>query len=322
MYQCNIPEEEEVTETTMEAVEPEQPSLPAPPAEESVPTQPKPATPATQQAALLKIGASGIKLENLNDLIAFSRMVVVGCAAPGWAFAGVKQGFTYEQSVKIASGAVAVAIQAGLENGLGVLGGLQAFIVIEGNLTWKAEAAAAKIRNSPACRPGSLRFWTEGEGQQIKGVAVAHRIGYHEPDRAEFAWHDANAAGLLTKKNWRTYPKRMFQWRALSWLAKNVFSDVLGGFPLAEEVEDYDVRTAVRTDRAAPPLVGALPPAAAVHPLMQDLGVEPKKAPEPVFVAPAIVDVEATLKMTHAEADAAIAAAEDQGSLFAGRKKK
>lgn len=243
---------------------------------------------------LVSIQGKGIVLRNMEDLLRFARLVVEGGAAPEWAFG--KDG-----DFKRATGAVAIAIQAGLEHGLGLLGGLQAFVVLDGHVTWRAEAAAAKIRNSPVCRPGSLQFWCEGEGEQRKGVATAWRVGDHEPTRVEFTFADARTAKLLGKFNWTNYPKRMFQWRALSNLAKDKFSDVLGGFPLADEVEDYEApaRT-VQTPAAR----AALPPPAAPDPLMAELGVLSKR------VEPELVPADAPPFASHAEADAALAAAE------------
>jgi hypothetical protein len=245
---------------------------------------------------LLAIQDKGIVLRNMEDLLRFARLVVEGGAAPEWAF-GNKDG-----DFKRATGAVAIAIQAGLEHGLGLLGGLQAFVVLDGHVTWRAEAAAAKIRNSPVCRPGSLQFWCEGEGEMRKGVATAWRVGDPELTRVEFTFVDARTAKLLGKFNWTNYPKRMFQWRALSNLAKDKFSDVLGGFPLADEVEDYEApaRT-VQTPAAR----AALPAPSAPDPLMVELGVLGAKT-----VVPELVPADAPPFASHAEADAALAAAE------------
>ncbi len=229
-------------------------------------------------AALVPVGDRGVMLRSLDDLLRFARMAVEGGAAPRG----------------MSAGAAAVAIQAGLERGLGPLGGLQNIVVINGTASWRGQGAAALIQNSTVCRPGTLRFWTEGKGDQMRGVAVAHRVGYSQPERREFSVKDARQGGLWGKDGpWRQYPARMLAWRALGLLARDVFPDVLGGFPLAEEAEDFAPSTnspATRTEAPAP---------ASPDPLMGVLGVEPVAVAEP----------EAPFA-SHAEADAAIAAAE------------
>lgn len=274
-----------------------------PPATEVPKAEPPPKV--TGGAALVKIADRGIVLSNLDDLLRFARLIVEGGAAPEWAFARVPDKAPPDQSVRIASGAVAIAIQVGLEHGLGLLGGLQAFIVLDGHISWRGEAAAAKIRNSPVCVTGSLKFWCEGEGAQIKGVAVAHRVGYSDPDRREFTYRDAAGADLLKKWNWKNYAKRMYQWRALAWLSKDVFSDLLGGFPLAEDVQDYERRpeksaAASVVDRAR------LSPPPAPDPLMAELGLFSAKP-----AAQQTVEVPAT--PVHTEVVPAAATADPSG---------
>lgn len=233
-------------------------------------------------AALVPVGERGVMLRSLDDLLRFARMAVEGGAAPRG----------------MSPGAAAIAIQAGLERGLGPLGGLQNIVVINGTASWRGQGAAALIQNSPVCRPGTLRFWTEGEGDQMRGIAVAHRVGYAQPERREFTVRDARQGGLWGKDGpWKQYPARMLAWRALGLLARDVFPDVLGGFPLAEEAADFEPQgtSASPTPRTEPPAP------ASPDPLMGALGVDPPATPEgaePPFAS-------------HAEADAAIAAAED-----------
>lgn len=265
------------TEATQTAQE--QPPVPAPP-----PAPEAPVAPGPSRAALVAIEGNGVMLKNLEDLIGFAAQVVRGGCAPGWAYGGMRPEET--GSFERARGAVAIAIQAGMEHGLGVLGGLQAFMVLDGNLSWKSEYAAGKIRNSPACKPGSLKFWCEGTGEARKGVAVAWRAGDPELTRVEFTFAHARQANLLDKKNWRTYPERMYQWRALSWLAKDKFSDVLGGIPLSTDVEDYDdmPRTrAIPATATRPELAAPTKP----DPLMEALSSKVQPEPVPVSSSPA-----------------------------------
>jgi len=250
-------------------------------------SQPPPKTPGA--AALVAMGERGIMLRSLEDLMRFARMAVEGGAAPKG----------------MSAGAAALAVQAGLERGLGPLGGLQNAIVINGVLSWRGQGAAALIQNSGVCRPGTLRFWSEGEGDQLKGIAVAHRKDYAAADRKEFTVAQARQGGLWGKEGpWKQYPGRMLAWRALGLLARDVFPDVLGGFPIAEEAEDFTAPTAAPS-RADRPTVA---PPTAPDPLMGALGIVDAEV-----VKPAAPAEPATPFPSHAEADAAIAAAEQRG---------
>lgn len=242
---------------------------------------------ASGAAALVQVGDRGVMLRSLEDLMRFARMAVAGGAAPRG----------------MSEGAAAIAIQAGLERGLGPLGGLQNIVVINGVASWRGQGAAALIQNSQVCKPGTLRFGVEGEGDQMQGVARAHRVGYATPDVRIFTVEDARRARLWGKEGpWQQFPGRMLAWRALGLLARDVFPDVLGGFPIAEEAEDFTPAAPAASPAERIAERAALPPPTAPDPLMAALGVEEPKAADPF--------------PSHAEADAAIAAAEGQGPLF------
>jgi hypothetical protein len=246
-------------------------------------------------AALVQVGERGVMLRSLDDLLRFARMAVQGGAAPKG----------------MSEGAAAIAIQAGLERGLGPLGGLQNVVVVNGVASWRGQGAFALIQNSGVCRSGTLRFGTDGEGDQMVGWAQGHRVGYAQPDRKTFSVKDARQARLWGKAGpWQEYPGRMLAWRALGLLARDVFPDVLGGFPLAEEAEDFGASapTAARVERVS------LPAPTTPDPLMATLGLAEMPKPEPVPVEGAAPFA------SHAEADAAIAASEGQAELF-GRSK-
>lgn len=188
-------------------------------------------------AELVEIGQNGIMLRSLSDLLRFAALAVKGGAAPK----------------AMTEGQAAIAIQAGLERGLGPLGGLQQCVVINGVLSWRGQGAVALVQNSKLCKPGSLQFGTEGEGASLKGFATAWRIGYDQLWRREFSIADANRAGLTKKSGpWQEYPGRMLMWRALGLLLRDLFPDVLGGFPIAEEAQDFEPRRVEATVEKSP----------------------------------------------------------------------
>lgn len=260
-----------------------------------------PPPPTKGASALVAIGEKGLVLKSMEELLRFAQLAVSSGAAP--------KGMT--------AGAAAMAIQAGLERGLGLLGGLQHCVVINGVLSWRGQGAVALIQNSPACRPGSLRFWPEGTGEDTKGVAVAWRSGYAQPDRREFSVKDARQAHLWGKQGpWTEYPGRQLAWRALGFLARDIFPDVLGGFPMAEEAQDFEP-AGVEVTHFKSGSREMLPPPSSPDPLMATLGLESK----PVEFAKAS-DTEITLEEekaapfpSHKEADKAIADAEGQRRL-------
>lgn len=205
-------------------------------------------------SALVQMGDRGVRFANLEDLLRFASMAVRGGAAPKG----------------MSESAAALAIQAGLERGLGPLGGLQAAVVVNGVLSWRGTAAAALIQNSGACKPGTLRFGCAGEGEEMVGWAEAWRVGYSAPERREFTVADAKRANLWKKPGpWQEYPKRQMQWRALGFLARDVFPDVLGGFALAEEAQDFH-----EPEPARRPTVTVVQPLPTSDPLLETLRAE------------------------------------------------
>lgn len=216
-----------VTETEAEAVGEKAP-------EENGSVKPKSLPEKVNPASLVEVAdGRGIMLRSLSELTGFAGMLVREGAAP--------KGMSV--------GHVAIAIQAGMERGLGPLGGLQNGVVINGRFAWNGQGAFSLIQQSRLCRRGTLKKWIEGEGDDRAGVAEAWRVGYDKPQRVSFSTKDAKRAGLWGKEGpWRQYPERMLQWRALGLLARDLFPDVLGGFPIAEELEDYAYADAKASD--------------------------------------------------------------------------
>lgn len=153
-----------------------------------------------------------------------------------------------------------VAIMHGLEVGLTPMNALQSIAVINGRPTIWGDGAIGLIRAS-----GKLEWMQEtfeGTGESLKAVCTVKRKGEPQPVRGEFSWEDAKRAGLTGKAGpWQTYPRRMLQMRA-RWPLRDVFSDVLKGLSLREEVEDMARSTAPETppETAPAPQLRAPPP--------------------------------------------------------------
>jgi hypothetical protein len=232
---------------TMSSTEPEapavEPEVVAPPAPAEVADQQPPALVPTSGKAPMVVSDRGVQLRSFAELWRFAQMCLQGGAAPK----GMKT-----------IGQVAVAIQTGMEAGLTPMHSLQAVVVINGNTSWRGQSAVGLIRADPRCK--YIRHWTEGKGEDMKGVCVSRRVGADREEKTEFTVANARTAKLWGRTGrdgddtpWVTYPDRQLMWRAVGFHGKDHWSDVLGGFPIAEEAQDYPVREDVTVRQTLPP---------------------------------------------------------------------
>lgn len=224
-----------------------------PPPQDAAPTEQTPAAPqalvpsaprAVATREPMAVGERGIMIRSFEDLQRFAKMALESGAVPK----GMET-----------IGQVAVAIQAGMEAGLTPMNALQAIVVINGVTSWRGQSAVGLVRAHPLCL--YIRHWTEGEGDEMRGVCVSARRGAGREERSEFTVRQAKKAGLWNKKGpWTEYADRQVMWRAVGFHCKDHWSDVLGGFPIAEEAMDIPQAAVVRPAPAlssppsAPPL--------------------------------------------------------------------
>lgn len=125
-----------------------------------------------------------------------------------------------------------IAIQWGHEVGLQALQALQNIAVINGRPAMWGDALLALVRASPLCE--YITESDDGHTATIRGK----RKGQPEEVRT-FSMDDAKLAGLVGKQGpWTQYPKRMRQMRARAFLLRDLFTDVLRGMEMAEELMD------------------------------------------------------------------------------------
>ena len=133
---------------------------------------------------------------------------------------------------------IVAAITTGLEVGLKPMQSLQSIAVINGRPTIWGDGALGLVHAS-----GKLEDFSEtieGEGLEMLARCVAKRFDMSTPIERTFSAQDAQKAGLWSKKGpWSTYPKRMLQMRARSWVLRDGFADILKGLGIAEEIRDY-----------------------------------------------------------------------------------
>ncbi|KGU41826.1 hypothetical protein [Xanthomonas citri] len=137
-----------------------------------------------------------------------------------------------------------IAMQWGAELGLKPLQALQNIAIINGRPALWGDSVLAIVRASPLCE-----YVTESDNGDTATCRVKRR-GEAEEVR-NFSMDDAKTAGLLGKAGpWTQYPKRMRQMRARAFALRDVFTDVLRGMAIAEEIMDIQPAGAAGTEPA------------------------------------------------------------------------
>lgn len=213
----------------------------------------------------MEFGAAGMAIKSLEQGMQLAKYLVDGGAAP--------KGWTPAQ--------VFLAMQAGLEHGLGYTGGIQSFVIINNMPAWRGQAAAGKIRASRVLQSGTLDFGCEEDPtkknpdgtSQLRGWCRGQRVGDPKVKTVYFTQQEAAEAGLWgSGNNWTKFRRRMLMWRAVGFLTKDLFSDVLGNFPIAEELlgRDLEEDDSLPSRRTIPVLPEA-PTGMATDPLLKEL---------------------------------------------------
>ncbi|CAD7379530.1 hypothetical protein X12_001585 [Xanthomonas arboricola] len=126
-----------------------------------------------------------------------------------------------------------IAMQWGAELGLKALQAIQNIAIINGRPALWGDSVLAIVRASHLCE-----YVTETDNGDTATCRVK-RKGEAEEVRT-FSMADAKTAGLLGKAGpWTQYPKRMRQMRARAFALRDVFTDVLRGIAIAEEIMDF-----------------------------------------------------------------------------------
>lgn len=128
-----------------------------------------------------------------------------------------------------------VAMQWGMELGLHPLQAIQNIAVINGRPSLWGDAMLALVRSSPLCEYVHESYLADGTAE-----IRTKRRGDPKEHVGTFSDEDAKIAGLLGKDgSWKTTPKRMKRMRARAFMLRDVYTDVLRGIPMAEEVMDF-----------------------------------------------------------------------------------
>ncbi len=146
---------------------------------------------------------------------------------------------------------------------------MQEVVPVNGLLSIKGDGAKSLILNSGKIKKGSWKEVEEGsvDDGTYKVTITATREDTEETLSRSFSVAQAKRAGLwitpeMLQKNdgwkkkqsaWYKFPERMCKYRALGFLARDLFSDVLSGTYTLEEAQDYvqDIATEIQTDSGA-----------------------------------------------------------------------
>jgi hypothetical protein len=129
---------------------------------------------------------------------------------------------------------VAAAILTGREMGIGPMQSLRDIHMIDGRPAFSAQLMLSKLRS------GGVVI-VESSATAERAYIKARRSDTGEEGEFEFTKADAEAAGLLGKKNYRQWPSDMMWARAVGRMARRFGSDLLGGLVYTkEELEDID----------------------------------------------------------------------------------
>lgn len=150
-----------------------------------------------------------------------------------------------------------IVLMQGRQLNLPALTSLQQIIPVNGLLSVKGDAAKSMILGSGKVKPGS---WTEVETGSIADedfvvTFTATRVDSGETLSRSFSVEKAKKAGLWVtaeqlraqdgwkwkKSAWYKYPERMVKYRALGFLARDLFPDVMNGIYTTEEATDIPV---------------------------------------------------------------------------------
>jgi hypothetical protein len=148
------------------------------------------------------------------------------------------------------SGMLLVVLQMGKEIGMTQMQAIQQIIPVNGLMSVKGDGAKALIMASGKC--AAWKEVEEGEGDNRRVTIYSKRKDNGEEISRSFSVEDAKRAGLwidmdAVKRNerlkyspWFKYGPRMLRYRALGFIARDLYSDVLQGIYVEEEARDID----------------------------------------------------------------------------------
>lgn len=229
---------------------------------------------ATQEAAIVpqRVAAAipmtkrGVALQTFEDMVRFCKYAVASRLAPK----GV-------DSVE----AAVICLQFGMELGLTTTQALQNVMVVNGRPALWGDAVLGLCMNHAEFDFAAWKESVSGAGDNMTATCQCKRKSNPHARVQTFSVADAKRGGLWGKQGpWTNYPQRMLQMRARSWALRDEFPDVLKGIAIAEEAEDYDVKTVQSVELGAAGLAKRLEERAAT------VAATPDPEPQPFAQSP------------------------------------
>ena len=161
-----------------------------------------------------------------------------------------------------------VAMQLGMEVGLGFMAAIQTICVINGKPAIYGDGVPAIVQSRGKCKkwdehltlpkaegedevdrmkhyrgPANLSEWPD----ELTAVCILEREGFDQPFEGYFSVADAKRMGKWNKPEsqgglsvWQKYPLRMLQMRARGFATRDGFSDHLKGIGIVEDLMDVE----------------------------------------------------------------------------------
>jgi hypothetical protein len=167
-----------------------------------------------------------MEIKSLDDLYRLAQFVVKARVAPNG----------------MSESGVLIAMQTGMELGFTPMRALQACPVINNVAGLRGNAGIALLRNSGVLDERldyQCRCDVDDQGKMY-GWARSWRKGWPEPRESFFTEEDAKTAGLTSNSNYKKYPKRMLQWRAVGFHNDDNYSDITLGLQPPEVLYSYE----------------------------------------------------------------------------------
>ena len=146
-------------------------------------------------------------------------------------------------------GNVLVAVQMGAELGLKPVQALQNIAVVNGRPSVWGDGLRALIMSAPDLI--GIKDSLDKESMTATCVITRNINGNTVEFTGEFSQADAQNASLWGRNTWKSYPKKMLEWRAFGYAARKAYADRLRGIQLAEEQRDVEIATAYQEPEQA-----------------------------------------------------------------------
>lgn len=129
---------------------------------------------------------------------------------------------------------VIIALQMGHELGLKPMMAINNIHIIDNKPTLGSDLLLGLAMKRPDFKGYDKKETDGGCEVTVKREVNGSVIEY----KGSFTLDEAKTAGLISKKNWQTYPKRMLEHRARAFALRTAYPDVFAGLYAKEEMED------------------------------------------------------------------------------------